>query len=253
MHSHTNSSRSTLSRFQLSLTLLSLSLFSVHALAVECVVLLHGLARSANSMADLQDQLLREGYAVANIDYPSRDYSIAELAPMAINQGLELCRAQDSHRIHFVTHSLGGILVRQYLSESPAPQTIPDLGRVVMLGPPNQGSEIVDNLKNIPGYELWNGPAGHQLGTGSNSVPLQLGPAHFELGVIAGTYTMNPFLSQYLSGPNDGKVSVASTKVEGMDDFIALPTTHTFMMENDHVINQTVFFLMNGRFDQPSP
>lgn len=253
MVAHTNSSHSLLSRFRIGLTLLSLSVFSLQTFAVECVVLLHGLARSADSMGDLQSQLLREGYTVANIDYPSRDYTIAELAPMAVNQGLEQCRAQGSHRIHFVTHSLGGILVRQYLAENPTPEILPDLGRVVMLGPPNQGSEIVDNLKDIPGYELWNGPAGYQLGTGSNSVPLQLGPAHFELGIIAGTYTMNPFLSQYLSGPNDGKVSVASTKVEGMDDFIALPTTHTFMMDNERVINQAVFFLMNGRFDQPSP
>ncbi len=251
MHSYTRSSP--LPRFLVSLSFLCSAFFSVQTFAVECVVLLHGLARSADSMADLQNHLQREGYTVANIDYPSRDYAIAELAPMAINQGLEQCRAQGSHRIHFVTHSLGGILVRQYLAKKPAPDPLPVLGRVVMLGPPNQGSEIVDNLKDIPGYALWNGPAGSQLGTGSNSVPRQLGPAHFELGIIAGTYTMNPFLSQYLPGQNDGKVSVASTRMEGMDDFIALPTTHTFMMVNERVINQTLFFLMNGRFDQPTP
>ncbi|WP_390617390.1 esterase/lipase family protein [Maricurvus nonylphenolicus] len=223
------------------------------AYAIECVVLLHGLARTSHSMDEMAQHLVQAGYAVANINYPSRDHTIAELAPMAINEGIERCNQQDAHRIHFVTHSLGGILVRQYLASSAWPANNPELGRVVMLGPPNQGSEIVDNLKDIPGYELWNGPAGNQLGTDANSIPRQLGPVNFELGVIAGTDTMNPLLSQYLPGPNDGKVSVISTKVEGMTDFISLPTTHTFMMNNDEVISQATFFLMNGRFDHQTP
>lgn len=220
------------------------------AYAIECVVLLHGLARTSHSMDEMAQHLVQQGYTVANINYPSREYPIAELAPMAVNQGIERCNQQEAHRIHFVTHSLGGILVRQYLANTGWTTNNPALGRVVMLGPPNQGSEIVDNLKDIPGYELWNGPAGNQLGTGANSIPRQLGPVNFELGVIAGTDSMNPLLSQFLSGPNDGKVSVSSTKVEGMSDFISLPTTHTFMMSNEAVIVQATYFLMNGRFEQ---
>jgi hypothetical protein len=117
-----------------------------------------------------------------------------------------------------------------------------------MLGPPNQGSEVVDNLKDTPGFELLNGPAGMQLGTGPDDIPQSLGPVSFELGVIAGTQSINLILSTFLPNPDDGKVSVEATKVEGMKDFIALPATHPFLMENDMVIDQTVHFLKNGKF-----
>lgn len=138
----------------------------------------------------------------------------------------------------------GGILVRLFLKENKRD----DIGRVVMLGPPNQGSEVVDHLKNMAGFKLLNGPAGMQLGTGPTDIPKSLGPVNFELGVIAGTRSMNLILSTLLPDPDDGKVSVQSTKVEGMKDFIALPTTHPLMMNNDEVIQQTLFFLKNGKF-----
>ena len=138
-----------------------------------------------------------------------------------------------------------GILVRMYFSKNGNT----DVGRVVMLGPPNQGSEVVDNLKNMPGFEMLNGPAGNaawyrtlQVCQGS------LGAVNFELGIIAGTQSINFILSMFLSNPDDGKVSVESTKVKGMKDFIVLPTTHPFMMKNKVVIDQVVHFLKNGKF-----
>jgi pimeloyl-ACP methyl ester carboxylesterase len=217
--------------------------------ASECVILLHGLARTADSMRTLARRLTAEGYRVSNIDYPSRDHPIEVLANIAVKQGLAECDKQSPSKIHFVTHSLGGILIRVYLETHKRT----DIGRVVMLGPPNQGSEVADNLKNAPGYELINGPAGMQLGTKSADIPKSLGPVDFELGVIAGTQSINLILSTLLPNPNDGKVSVESTKVEGMTDFIALPTTHPFMMKNDAVINQTVYFLQHGRFHKNEP
>jgi len=219
------------------------------AYAKECVVLLHGLARTADSMAALAKRLTAEGYAVSNVDYPSRKHTIEELATLAVEPGLTQCRGLSAARIHFVTHSLGGILVRVYLKDHPRP----DIGRVVMLGPPNQGSEVVDNLKNTPGYELLNGPAGMQLGTESTDIPKSLGPVEFELGVIAGSQSINLILSTYLPNPDDGKVSAESTKVEGMADFIMLPTTHPFMMKNDAVIDQTLYFLRHGKFKHDTP
>ncbi len=210
----------------------------------ECVVLLHGLARTSNSMKKLEKRLEKEGYAVINIDYPSRKYSIEKLSELTVEKGFNECGKNNCNTVNFVTHSLGGILVRLYLAEHQKN----NVGRVVMLGPPNQGSEVVDNLKNMPGFELLNGPAGMQLGTDPYSMPKSLGAVNFELGVIAGTQSINLFLSTFLPNPDDGKVSVESTKVKGMKDFIALPATHPFMMKNEEVIDQTVYFLKNGKF-----
>ncbi|MEL7185385.1 MAG: alpha/beta fold hydrolase [Pseudomonadota bacterium] len=214
--------------------------------ANECVILLHGLARSASSMEEMQEALEEEGYFTANVDYPSRDYAVEHLAPMAVETGLADCREQgDVHTIHFVTHSLGGILVRQYLSEF----DITELGRVVMLGPPNQGSAAVDELKDVPGFDWINGPAGRQLGKGEWHAVLALGPANFELGVIAGTRTIDPFVSAVLENPDDGRVSLEDTKIDGMDDFAIVKHSHAYMMKKRKPIELTKRFLRSGKFE----
>lgn len=193
----------------------------------------------------MADSLQEEGFETVNVDYPSRDFTIEELAPMAVDDGLAGCRSMDGvERIHFVTHSLGGILVRQYLSEN----VIPELGRVVMLGPPNQGSDAVDKLGDVPGFDWMNGPAGRQLGKGENSVPLRLGPADFELGIIAGNRTIDPLTSAVLANPDDGRVSVEDTKLEGMDDFVVVDHSHAFMMRMRGTIELTLRFLRDGNF-----
>ena len=210
----------------------------------DCVILLHGLARSARSMKKLAARLRDAGYRTANIDYLSRVYGIPALANLAVKAGLDECRQSGEGRISFVTHSLGGILVRQYLVN----ESIPELFRVVMLGPPNQGSEVVDNLRSMPGFALLNGPAGLQLGTGENDVPRTLGAVNFDLGVIAGTRTINLVLSLYLPNPDDGKVSVESAKVDGMCDFLTMPVSHALIMRDDAVIDQVQYYLRAGRF-----
>ncbi|MCV6604105.1 MAG: alpha/beta fold hydrolase, partial [Porticoccaceae bacterium] len=206
------------------------------------VILLHGLARTSNSMGKMENALAAAGYHTVNLSYPSRHHSIEVLAHKAIDSGLKNCPTGAA--VHFVTHSLGGILLRQYLHHN----DIANLGRVVMLAPPNNGSEVVDKLSRMPGFKLANGEAGMQLGTGAESVPRELGAVDFDLGVIAGTRTVNPILSLYLPNPDDGKVSVESTKVTGMNDHIQLPTTHTFMMRNRTVIEQTIHYLQQGGF-----
>ena len=118
-----------------------------------------------------------------------------------------------------------------------------------MIAPPNQGSEVVDSLRSVPGFKVFNGPAGLQLGTDENSIPSQLGPVSFPLGVIAGTSTFNPILSQFLPNPDDGKVSLESTQVDGMDDLIVFSHTHTFIMRSKAVIGQVIHFLQKGSFE----
>lgn len=230
------------------LSLLSFSCAVAHA--GECVVLLHGLARTSMSMNKMQRELDEAGYRTANIDYPSRDHTVEELAETAVADGLQACRKYDDvQRIHFVTHSLGGILVRQYLSL----HEIAELGRVVMLGPPNKGSAAVDELADVPGFDWLNGPAGRQLGKGEESVPLKLGPATFEVGVIAGNRTIDPITSAVLEDPDDGRVSVEDTKLEGMADFVVVDHSHAFMMRMARTIELTKSFLRSGRFMPPAP
>jgi triacylglycerol lipase len=211
----------------------------------DCVILLHGLARTSRSMGDLQAALESAGYLTVNNGYPSREAEIDALTSLAIPPAVTSCHAQGAQRISFVTHSLGGILLRYYLA-SEAHERPAELGRVVMLAPPNHGSEVVDGLRGVPGFKAFYGPAVIQLGTDADSIPLQLGPADFELGIITGQ-TAN-ILSGMLPGEDDGSVTVESARLEGMTDYLVLDTGHTFIMNNDEVIRQTLFFLENGRF-----
>lgn len=218
--------------------------FSAGTLQDECVVLIHGLNRSWRAMEPMADALRSAGYSTVNVDYPSQAGPVETLAPMAVETGLNECRDAGATRVHFVTHSIGGILLRYSHNDSP----IPDLGRVVMLAPPNQGSEVIDITRDWPTTALFAGEAGLQLGTDPESIPKQLGAVDFELGVIAGTRSINFVMSAMLPDPNDGKVSVASTRISGMDDFLVVANDHHYITESDIVIRNTTSFLRNGSF-----
>jgi len=212
----------------------------------EAVVLLHGLARGSGINDALAARLEAVGYRIVNVDYPSTTLAPDELGPYL--QGVVAACCADASRVHFVTHSMGGIMVRAYLASGKPP----NLGRVVMVAPPNQGTEIVDTLgATLFRYTL--GPTAAELGTVPGSLPNRLPPADFEVGVIAGVGSINPLGSVLVPGDDDGTVAVERTKLAGMTDFVTVDATHTFIMGADETARQVEAFLRRGRFDHHAP
>jgi len=215
----------------------------------DTVVLLHGLGRTSLSMKRLGARLTRQGFRVLNIGYPSTTQPMEKLTAR-LQDRLSALPSVQSGRIHFVTHSMGGILLRAFLKDSPPP----NLGRVVMLSPPNQGTELADRFGRNPLIRLLWGPTGVQMGTSDDSLPNRLGPVEFELGVIAGNRSLNPLFSAWIPGPDDGTVSVRRAAVAGMRDFLVVPSSHTFIMRRASVASQVAWFLQHGQFRRdPEP
>jgi pimeloyl-ACP methyl ester carboxylesterase len=218
----------------------------------ETVVLLHGLGLRSWAMARLARALRADGYRVINLTYPSRTMPLEELAGTWLPAQLQAAGLAAAVKVNFVTHSMGGIVVRFYLRYHPA--HLP--GRVVMIAPPNQGSEVVDHLRGFAPFRWFTGLNGRRLGTDAASAPHQLGPwpaGAGELGIIAGDRTFNPLFSAWLGGPNDGKVSVARARLEGMSDFIVLPHSHTWLQWAGGTAGQVKAFLRGGKFAPVRP
>jgi pimeloyl-ACP methyl ester carboxylesterase len=216
------------------------------AASADYVILLHGLGRTPLSMKRIEWTLQKQNYRVINVSYPSTRVCIQDAANNWLGNVLENQTTDPTVKIHFVAHSLGGIILRQYLSN----HEIPNLGRVVMLAPPNHGSELADRLRNNCLYRLATGPAGQQLGTSESCIPRQLGPVNFELGVIAGDRSLNPLFSSWIPGADDGKVSVFSAKIPGAD-FLRVRHSHTWMAWSPQVNSAVAQFLRAGHFRVP--
>lgn len=207
-------------------------------------MLLHGLWRTRRSMSRLARRLEASGYHVVNAGYASRRAPVEELAD-TVTSAVALC--DPLAPLHVVTHSMGGILLRQALA---ADATLRRPSRVVMLGPPNHGSEVIDRLGGLPGAGWLLGPAGRQLGAGDDGIAARLPPlpSDVQLGVVAGDLSINLLLSRVLPGPDDGAVTVASTRLDGMAEHVVLPIPHPFLMTARRAVDHALHFLAHGAF-----
>lgn len=193
-------------------------------------------------MRPLARRLEREGFRPRLLDYPSRRHRVAELVEHFVRPEIDALR--DGGPVHAVTHSLGGLLVRAYAER----YGLPDGSRVVMIAPPNRGSEVADLVAGLPPFRWWLGPALEELGTAPDAVPGRLGACDFELGVIAGDRRLYPFFSPLFGGDHDGLVSVERARLESADDFVVVHAGHAFIMRSPAVLAETVHFLRHGRF-----
>ena len=210
------------------------------------LVLLHGLGRTRWSLWPVARAGVRRGWSVVNVGYPSRRWEIEPLAELVAGR---IDREVPDGPLDFVTHSLGGIILRFAVASGLIARE--RVKRVVMLAPPNQGSELTDRLRDLWLYQLITGPAGQQLGTDRDSVPTRLPAVPFELGVIAGSKPGNPIFAGLFGGPGDGKVSIERARVAGMRDFLIVARTHTFLMWAPEVLDQLFHFLDHGNFVRP--
>ncbi|MFZ5497140.1 MAG: esterase/lipase family protein [Verrucomicrobiota bacterium] len=210
----------------------------------DCVVLLHGIGMRAYVMQRLESALRADGYRTVNLSYPSRKMPFEQLASEYLPAQLAKHAVAGAPHLHFVTHSMGSLIVRKLIQDArPA-----NLGRVVMIGPPNHGSTAADAAKENVLLRKFLGGNLVRLGTGEDAIVRTLGPADFEAGVIAGEVALHPVFGRTLGGKNDGAVTVESAKLEGMRDFLVVPWSHTVMLWRTEVVDQVRAFLRDGKF-----
>jgi pimeloyl-ACP methyl ester carboxylesterase len=207
------------------------------------VVLLHGLFRAHGSLDRLARRLGDEGYAVANLDYPSTRRSIAEHA-----EGLTevLDSLEGIARVSFVTHSLGALVAREALAGDPPWRERIEVGRLVMIAPPSQGSSFAGALRDFLPFEWLAGPAGQEVvEEEARAIPRPDVP----FGIIAGGRGDGEGWNPWLEGDDDGIVSVEETRLSGAADFLLVDGVHTFLMNDAEVVEAVVRFLEVGRFE----
>ncbi|MBD3652576.1 alpha/beta fold hydrolase [Kangiella sp.] len=211
----------------------------------QLVILIHGMGRTRLSMRSLEKYFQSQGYHVINESYDSRSKPIETIAIEHIEQILQSVDMNNIEAIHFVTHSLGGIMLRYYLTH----REIDKLGRIVMIAPPNQGSEVAELYRNKLWYKLATGKPGQQLYINNNPLLEQLKPVPTDVGIMIGTRSSDPWFNHAFAGPHDGKVSVESARLPEMKDFITVNHGHTFIMNNKTIQQQIEHFLQHGVFE----
>ena len=212
----------------------------------EVVVLLHGFGRNKAAMWLLAARLERAGYEVRRIGYNSFKRTPEEILDGVMAEIESCCRSM-SHApaLHFVGHSFGGLLARAYLQTN----QVSNLGRVVLIGTPNQGTIFVDRFRDTWWLRML-GPTALALGTSEDSFPSQLEPPYYEVGVIAGSVNRLLRNESYLPGDDDGIIPIEATHLEGMQDFLVVRTSHGYLRYDKHVADQTIAFLQHGQFNR---
>jgi pimeloyl-ACP methyl ester carboxylesterase len=211
------------------------------AMRQEAVVLLHGIAQSSLLMKPLQRRLEHAGYKVINLDYPSTQMRIEEAVNYIVAPRVRDYLGAFDGTVHFVTFSMGSLLARELLKQYPPK----NLGRVVMIGPPNQGSEVADALQDWELYRTLYGPAGEELTTAA----IKIEEVDYELGVIAGDVAIDPIGAHLIPGPDDGRVAVARTQLPGMKAMTIVHAPHTMLQLMPSVWERVIRFLETGAFD----
>ncbi|MCA0202033.1 MAG: alpha/beta fold hydrolase [Proteobacteria bacterium] len=221
------------------------------ALPAEFVVILHGMGGASWTMFPLELYLRRRSFQTINITYPSRRGDLRAQAEL-VHSRLKIADVWNrSAKVHFVGHSMGGLVARTYLDKYKAQIPQEKMGRVVLAAPPNGGSEIADLLAHLVPYQLYFGPAGQELTTTSQA---QSPTPYYELGIIAGTVGWPyPVASFFFDGAHDGRVAVERTKLPGMKDHIALKATHSLIAWKRDVLKQIAAFIRDGAFERSPP
>ena len=203
------------------------------------VVLVHGLWYHAWSMRVLTRRLAATGLQASCFSYPTRKQDLRQNAASLA----EFCNSIQTNELHFIGHSLGGLVVLQMLQSA---RHLPP-GRIVLLGTPLRGSLVVEKSTGLPGGKFLLGLSAAALTAGASRLA-----ADRETGLIAGT---RPFglgrLTGGLAGPSDGTVSVSETGSDQLADRLELPVTHTGMLVSSRVAAQSAFFLSHGHFEHP--
>jgi pimeloyl-ACP methyl ester carboxylesterase len=214
------------------------------------VLVLHGLGGWRGTMEPLADYLERNSdFTVLNITYPSTRGDLADharaLASVMDNlEGIE--------EINFVAHSLGNLVIRHYLADAADPESgrspDPRIKRIVMLAPPNHGSERAARWSDNDLFLAVLGGAAQQLGSGWSSVETRLATPACQFGILAGGRGDERGYSSRLDGDDDGTLSVSTTRLAGARDFMTVPVWHSFMMFHPRVQEYTLRFIEEGYF-----
>jgi len=213
------------------------------------VVLLHGIMSSKNAMVPAAEYFQKKGLHAIVIPYPSRKISIEDVTNKILLPAIHKHCTDPSKRIHFVGHSMGCIVIRNYLA-SHLPK---NLGRVVLVAAPNHGSELADIFGDQTLALNIFGPALKDLKTTADSLPNRLGPVDYEAGIIMGIAPRIPWLSKQFPDDNDWVVSANAGKIKGMKDFTIIKGPHTSLKYSRNVFYQAYHFLRIGHFNEHPP